>query len=366
MSSNGNNGDVTLLLGTARGAFFFHSSDDRKTWRMTGPHLDGWEVYSLYGCPRTGRILAGTSSWVYGPTIRVSDDEGKTWRQIERGPAYGADRGFKLQRIWQIVHGGPAAAPGTLYAGVEDAGLFVSRDNGDTWSEVDGLTNHPTRKHWFPGGGGLCLHTIVPDPADPKRLTVGISAAGVFRTRDGGTSWDRCNTGLRVVATGEDPAAEVAHCVHKIVPDPRGSGALFMQYHGGVYRSDDGADTWRPIETGLPGNFGFPMAATPDGTLYVVPLEADERRHVFGGRLRVYRSRDGGAQWQPAGDAGLPADPQYVGVLRDAMTADARDPAGVYFGTSMGEVFASRDGGDSWAKLPGTFPRITAVKVMAR
>jgi photosystem II stability/assembly factor-like uncharacterized protein len=355
---------TTLLVGTARGAFIFHSSDDRKTWRMTGPHLDGWEVYSLYGCPRTGRIVAGTSSYVYGPTIRVSDDQGQTWRQIERSPAYGADRGFKLQRIWQIVPG-HASEPGTLYAGVEDAGLFVSRDNGENWTEVEGLTNHPSRPHWFPGGGGLCLHTIVPDATDPKTLTVGISAAGVFRTRDGGASWDRCNKGLRVVATGEDPAADVAHCVHKIVPCPKGTGTLFMQYHGGVYRSDDAADSWQAIETGLPGNFGFPMVATPDGSLFVIPLEADERRHVPAGKLRVFRSRDG-STWQPAGDAGLPTDPQYVGVLRDAMAADRRDPAGVYFGTSMGELFHSRDGGDSWAQLPGQFPRITTVKVMER
>jgi photosystem II stability/assembly factor-like uncharacterized protein len=355
-------GNTVLLIGTARGAFLFHSDDDRKTWRMTGPHLDGWEVYSLYGCPRTGRLIAGTSSFVYGPTIRVSDDAGQTWRQIERSPSYSAERGFKLQRIWQIV---PGIEPDVLYAGVEDAGLFVSKDNGETWSEVEGLTNHPTRKSWFPGGGGLCLHTIVPEPEDPKKITVGISAAGVFRTSDGGASWERCNKGLRIVATGQNPEDEVAYCVHKIVRDPRGSGTLFMQYHGGVYRSDDGASSWQNIEAGLPGNFGFPMVATPDGTLFVVPLEADERRHVFGGKLRVYRSDDGGAHWSPASERGLPTDPQFVSVLRDAMTAE-KHGNGLYFGTSMGEIFASRDAGESWAKLPGTFPRITTVKVMER
>lgn len=354
---------TTLLIGTAKGAFFFHSDDDRRTWRMTGPHLDGWEVYSLYGCPRTGRIFAGTSHFVYGPTIRVSEDGGLNWRQIEKGPSYSADRSFKLQRIWQITPG-HASEPGTLYAGVEDAGLFVSRDSGETWEELDGLTRHPSRKSWFPGGGGLCLHTIVPDATDPKRITIGISAAGVFRTIDGGASWERSNKGLRIVATGANPEDDVAYCVHKIVPDPRGSGTLFMQYHGGVYRSDDQAGSWNSIETGLPGNFGFPMAATADGTLFLIPLEADERRHVPGGKLRVYRSRDGGGSWGPAGDRGFPAEPQFVGVLRDALATDKQTPGGVYFGTSMGEVFASRDAGESWQQLPGQFPRITTVKVV--
>lgn len=209
-------------------------------------------------------------------------------------------------------------------------------------------------------GGGLCLHTIVGDPADPLRMWVAISAAGVFRTVDGGATWHVCNTGLRAIATGM-PEAEVCHCVHKMLLGPDDK-TLFMQYHGGVFTSRDGGDAWTSIEDGLPSNFGFPMCRTPGGDLFVVPLEADERRHVPAGRLRVWRSRDHGANWEPT-DRGLPAEPQFVGVLRDAMAADEMDPPGVYFGTTMGELFCSSDGGESWRKLPGQLPRITAVKV---
>ena len=362
---------VVVLVGTGKGAFFFHSDGRRRDWRLTGPHLAGWEVYSLLGQGPAGgngngapgRVLAGAGHFVYGATVRVSEDLGETWTQIEHGPRYAEDSGFKLKKIWQIVPGHPSQ-PGTLYAGVDEAGLFVSRDGGASWSEVDALTKHPTRPNWNPGGGGLCLHTIVVDPTNPDRLWVGISAVGVFRTDDGGRSWKTCNTGLPNLATGSADA-DVCHCVHKIVLDPTDPARLFMQYHGGVFKSTDRGDSWQRIEDGLSGNFGFPMVMTRGGDLFVIPMESDEQRYAKGGRLRVYRSRDRGGSWRPL-DRGLDAEPRYVGVLRDAMDADPLEPAGVYFGTTMGEVFFSRDAGDSWERLPGQFPRVTAVKVWAR
>lgn len=351
---------VVVGVGTNKGAFFFHSDRNRREWRMTGPHMAGWEVYSLHGETGNGRrVFAGTSSFVYGPTVRVSEDGGATWAQIEAGPKYAAGGGLKLARIWQIVPGHPSE-PGTLYAGVEEAGLFVGRDGGRNWAEVEGLTKHPTRPHWFPGGGGLCLHTILIDPTNPKRMWVAVSAAGVFRTEDGGATWAVRNKGLRTIATGTGEN-DVCHCVHKIVLDPADPNTLFMQYHGGVYKSHDGADSWTATETGLPGNFGFPLVRTTRGDLFVVPLTSDENRVVKDGRLKVYRSKDGGQGWQEVGK-GLPQDPRYVGVLRDAMAADALDPGGVYFGTTMGEVYASPDGGETWHQLPGQLGRITTVK----
>lgn len=358
------NEKVTLLIGTNRGAFFFHSDDGRKSWHMTGPHLDGWEIYSLLGDSRQGdRIFAGTSHFVYGPTIRVSDDMGETWTQVEGSPKYSAESGFKMNRIWQIVPG-HESQPDTLYAGVDEAGLFESHDNGVTWEEVQSLTGHHTRPHWWPGNGGLCLHTIVVDPNNAGRIWIGISAVGVFRTEDGGQSWKTCNKGLPEVATDSD-AAEVGRCVHKLVLDPNEPNTLYCQFHGGVFKSTDGADTWQAIETGLPGNFGFPMGITTNSDLFVIPLESDIHRHVKDGKLRVFRSQNGGESWESSSE-GLPDQPHYVGVLRDAMAVDNCDPAGIYFGTSMGELFYSADAGESWERLPGQFPRITTVKTWVR
>lgn len=355
---------VSVLVGTNKGAFFFHSEDGRKSWDMTGPHLDGWEIYSLLGDSRKGdRIFAGTSHFVYGPTIRVSDDMGATWTQVENSPKYTADSGFKMNRIWQIVPG-HESEPNTLFAGVDEAGLFVSHDDGVTWNEVKGLTSHHTRPDWGPGNGGLCLHTILVDPTNAKRMWIGISAVGVFRTEDGGLNWKTCNKGLPEVATGSD-TQEVGRCVHKIVLDPKDANTLYLQFHGGVFKSTDGADTWQAIETGLPCNFGFPMGITEEGDLFVIPLESDLQRHVKDGKLRVYRSQDGGENWTSS-SKGLPENPHYVGVLRDAMAVDSCEPAGVYFGTSMGEVFFSPDSGESWDRLPGQFPRITSIKTWVR
>jgi photosystem II stability/assembly factor-like uncharacterized protein len=357
---------VTVLVGTTRGSFFFTADEDRKKWDMTGPHLDGWEIYSLLGNSdhtNGNRIFAGTSHFVYGPTIRVSNDLGANWTQVEAGPRYSQNSGFKLNRIWQIVPGHPSE-PDTLYAGVDEAGLFVSRDGGTTWDEVTGLTQHPTRAEWGPGNGGLCLHTILIDPSNAKRMWVAISAVGVFRTDDGGQTWKVCNKGLPQVETGVRNQ-EVGRCVHKIVLDPKDSNTLYMQFHGGVFKSTDGADYWEAIESGLPGNFGFPMGITGAGDLFVIPLESDIQRHVKDGELQVYRSRNGGSSWESTRN-GLPEQPQYVGVLRDALAVDNLEPAGVYFGTSMGEVFFSPDAGESWDRLPGQFPRITMIKTWVR
>jgi photosystem II stability/assembly factor-like uncharacterized protein len=361
----GKTSKVTVLVGTVRGAFFFHSNGDRTNWEMTGPHLDGWEIYSLYGLGNNGnsRIFAGTSHYVYGPTIRVSEDMGDTWTQVEGSPAYSQESGFKLNRIWQIVPGHPSQ-PNTLYAGVDEAGLFVSRNGGATWEEVTSLTDHYTRDEWGPGNGGLCLHTILPDPTNPQRMWLGISAVGAFRTDDGGQSWKLCNNGLPQGPTGVRNI-EVGRCVHIMVLDPEDPETLYCQFHGGVFKSTDAADSWQPIEAGLPGNFGFPMGVTNDGDLFVIPLEDQGQRHMKDGRLRVYRSRDRGQSWSASGK-GLPEQPQYVGVLRDALAVDSLNPAGVYFGTSMGEVFYSPDAGDNWDKLPGQFPRITMIKAWVR
>ncbi|HET6567703.1 MAG TPA: hypothetical protein VFG50_07050 [Rhodothermales bacterium] len=351
---------VMLLVGTTKGAFFFHSDAERREWRMTGPHLPGWEIYSLLGDLRHGqRIYAGTSHYVYGPTVRVSDDLGETWTELAESPKYAQDTGFKLERIWQITPG-HASQPDTLYAGVQEAGLFVSHDRGETWAELSGLTQHPTRPNWFPGAGGMCLHTILVDPANPQRMWIAISAVGVFRTEDGGENWKVCNNGLPSVPTGV-PDNGIGRCIHKVVLDPQNSDTLYMQFHGGVFKSTDGADSWTPIEQGLPDNFGFPICISNSGALYLIPLASNEQRVVKDGSLRVYRSDDRGASWASVG-TGLPEQPEYVSVLRDAMAVDPLEPAGVYFGTTMGEVFCSPDAGETWARLPGQFPRITTVK----
>jgi photosystem II stability/assembly factor-like uncharacterized protein len=353
-------GKLVVLIGTVKGAFFYHSDADRKEWKLTGPHLPGWEVYSLCGDSRNGRVFAGTCSYTYGATLRTSRDLGATWEEVEHGPAYTAECGFKLNRIWQITPG-HALQPDIWYAGVEEAGLFVSRDDGRTWAELDGFTRHPTRPQWFPGNGGMCLHTILVDPGNPQRLWLAASAIGVFRSDDGGVSWKTCNHGLPTVPTGLPAETEVSRCVHKMVLDPHRPGVLYQQFHGGVFKSEDSGESWVSIADGLPSNFGFPMAVTAKGDLFIVPLLSDEQRFVPDGALKIYRSRDCGRTWRALA-RGLPRQPHFVGVLRDAMTADPLDPAGVYFGTTMGEVYYSADAGENWHRLPGQFPRITTIK----
>jgi photosystem II stability/assembly factor-like uncharacterized protein len=351
---------LVLLIGTVKGVFLYRSDEERKAWTLTGPHLGGWEIFSLCGDTRNGRILAGTGSFEHGPTIRLSEDFGATWRGVKRDPRLAKTKGVKaeVKHIWQIVPGHPSQ-PGTWYAGVDDAALFVSRDDGETWSELKGLTNHPTRPVWQPGFGGLCLHSIVVDPTNARRLWVAISAVGVFRSDDAGETWKLCNEGLPNVAPDfiQDPCGR---CVHKLVLDPTRPGALALQFHGGVFKSEDAGDSWTRISAGLPHDFGFPMAATARD-LFVVPLLADNNRVVPDGALKVWRSRNRGRTWR-ALTKGLPQKEHYVGVLRDAMTADALTPAGVYFGTTGGEVFYSRDAGDTWEKLPAALPRITCLR----
>jgi hypothetical protein len=349
-----------LLIGTVKGVFLYRTDERRTEWTLSGPHLGGWEIFSLSGDSRNGRILAGTGHFAHGPTIRTSSDLGETWTGVERDPRFPSGSAFELKHIWQIVPGHPGE-PGVWYAGVDDAALFVSRDDGQTWGELEGLSTHPTRPRWVPGFGGLCLHSVLVDPTNPRRLWVGISAVGVFRTENTGTTWQLCNEWLHNVAPEFVPDPEMGRCVHKMVLDPQRPGVLYLQFHGGVFRSENAGDSWTRISAGLPHDFGFPMAISQRGDLFVVPLLSDENRVVPEGALKVWRSRDQGRSWR-ALTSGLPQKEHFVGVLRDAMTADAFDPAGIYVGTTAGELFFSRDDGESWERLPGQFPRITSLR----
>lgn len=361
------NRQVRLLVGTAKGMFIFRADAARRHWEMEGPHLGGWEVYSLLGTQDpSARLYAGTSHPAYGTTIRISDDFGATWREVEQGPSYSPESGFKLNRIWQLV---PGAEADTLYAGVDEAGLFVSHDRGENWQEVTALTAHPTRPEWFPGAGGLCLHTILVHPTNPQRMWVGISAVGVFRTDDGGASWQTSNTGLLEAHTGQ-PAQEIGSCVHKMVVDRANPDILYMQEHLGVFRSDNGGDQWTTMEEGLPAAhlhhpewwpFGFPIVQSRAGNLFLVPLESSEQRNVAGGDLRVYRRARDGAAWEPTA-AITPNEPRYTSVLRDSLAVDDLEQSGIYFGTTGGDIFFSLDEGDSWQKILGRFPRILTLK----
>lgn len=348
--------ELVVLVGTEKGAFTARRSATDGAWRTSGPHLPGWEVSALTlvanGRPR---LLAGTTHYVYGATIRTSDDMGETWQEQPGSPAYDSERGFKMNRIWTI----DASLPHHLLAGVDEAGLFQSDDGGSTWRELRGLTDHPTRSAWSPGNGGLCLHTVVRDPDDQRRIWVAISAVGVFRSDDAGETWELKTTGLPAVPTGGDGVG-IDRCVHRIVLDPGKRNTLYMQFHGGVFRSHDAADTWEAIEAGLPSNFGFPVVATRPKEIFVAPLDSDERRYMPAGQLRIFRSRDGGDSWQDASN-GLPEAPQFVNVLRGAMATDPGNEGGVVFGTTMGQVYATHDGGETWEELPLQLPRVLSV-----
>jgi hypothetical protein len=298
----------------------------------------------------------------------VSEDFGETWQQIENAPHYPVETGFSLNRIWQIVPGHPTQ-PDTLFAGVDEAGIFASHDRGASWHELDALTKHPTRPEWFPGAGGMCLHTILIHPTNPQRMWVAMSAIGVFRSEDGGATWQARNRGLGHAATGQ-PSPEVGYCIHKMVLDPDNPDTLYMQEHTGVFMSTDGADSWFAIEEGLPADrlqhpemmpFGFPIAVTQTGDLFLVPLESSEQRTVEEGRLIVYRRVRGGDRWEPMGDV-VPDEPRHVSVLRDAMTVDGLEQEGVYFGTTSGELYVSLDRGVNWQRLPGQLSRILTIK----
>jgi serine/threonine protein kinase len=357
------NGDVLLLLGTTKGAFLARSKSDRKHWDVAGPYFHGHAVYSLAYDNRNGRhrLWASTGSPLWGTYLRSSDDFGKTWTNpLEAHIKFPPESGLSLKNIWKIALGPPEAAD-KLYCGVEPAALFESQDAGETWSLVRGLFEHPHRPRWMPGQGGLCLHTILLHPTDAGRMHVGISAAGVYRTDDGGRSWQARNRGIRVTFMPER-FPEFGQCVHKIVRHPDRPERLFLQNHWGLYRSDDGAGSWNDIAQGLPSDFGFAMAIHPHDPdcVYIVPMESDEFRCTPEGRLRVYRTRNAGASWEPL-TRGLPQQSAYETVLRDGMVTDSLDPVGVYFGTRSGKLYASRDAGKTWKELLNGLPQIVCV-----
>ena len=358
-------GDVVLLVGTLKGAFFLRAPATRTAWAVEGPYLPGRAVYALAHDGREGRqrIWASAASMHWGAVLVSTDDWGRTWTEPpEANVKFPVESGLALKQIWQITPG-RADEPDTLYCGVEPAALFRSTDGGKAWTVVRGLLDHPHRPRWTPGGGGLCLHTIVTDPVRADRMWVAISTGGVYRTDDGGRTWAARNVGIRAEFLPEK-YPEFGQCVHKIVQPPRGK-TLFLQNHWGLYRSDDGGDSWQDVARGVPSDFGFAMAAHPHDpdTVYVLPLESDQFRCPPEGKLRVYRTRSGGRTWEPL-SRGLPQQRVYETVLRDAMTTDALDPVGVYFGTRNGKLFASNDGGGSWRLAVDSLPPVVCVRAV--
>jgi serine/threonine protein kinase len=356
-------GDSLLLVGTTKGAFMLRSNAQRNRWEVGGPYFHGHTIYAMAYDGRAGqhRIWASTHSY-WGTLLRSSDDFGKTWTNPQQATIrFPQDTGISLQNIWQIALGRPEE-PNVLYCGVEPAALFETRDAGESWSLVRGLFDHPHRPRWAPGNGGLALHTIVLDPANHQRMYVAISAGGVYRTSDGGSTWTAQNRGIRAMFM-PDRYPEFGQCIHKIALHPGRPERLFLQNHWGLYRSDDGADTWTDIANGVPSDFGFAVVAHPRNPdcIYIVPVESDEFRCSCDGRLRVYRTRNAGASWEPL-SRGLPQKGAYETVLRDAMTADCLDPMGIYFGTRSGQLFGSRDEGKTWQKILEGFPAIVCVR----
>jgi photosystem II stability/assembly factor-like uncharacterized protein len=364
---------VRLLVGTRKGAFLLTSDGRRRQWEINGPHFAGWEIYHLKGSPiEPNRLFASQSSGWFGQKIQRSDDGGKTWEAVSDKFLYdgvpgthqwydGTQHPWEFKRVWHLE---PSLTDlDTVYAGVEDAALFYTKDGGRTWLELPGLRR--AKGHlWQPGAGGMCLHTILIDPANPNRIFIAISAAGVFRTDDAGQSWRPVNRGLQSPYELPDPDAEVGHCVHCIAFHPSRPGVLFMQKHWDVMRSDDAGDSWHEISGDLPSDFGFPIAVhthEPD-TIYVVPIKSDSEHFPPEGRLRVYRSRTAGNEWEPL-TKGLPQSDCYVNVLRDAMAVDSLAPCGVYFGTTGGQIYASADAGDSWNAIMRDLPAVLSVEV---
>ncbi|HET7081226.1 MAG TPA: exo-alpha-sialidase [Chloroflexia bacterium] len=364
---------VRVLVGTRKGAFILTADGKRDRWDVSGPHFAGWEMYHLKGSPADpNRLYASQTSGWFGQTMQRSDDGGKTWEPVGNEFVYdgvpgthqwydGTQHPWEFARVWHLE---PSLTdPDTVYAGVEDAALFRSTDGGKTWNELSGLRRHPSGASWQPGAGGLCLHTILLDPSNPDRMFIAISAAGAFRTDDGGQTWRPINHGLRSQGIPNEEA-EVGHCVHRIAMHPARPNVLFMQKHWDIMRSDDAGDSWHEVSGNLPTDFGFPIAVhahEPD-TIYVVPITSDSQHFPPEGKLRVYRSRTGGNEWEPL-TAGLPQSNCYVNVLRDAMDVDSLDSAGVYFGTTGGQVYASADGGDTWSAIVHDLPSVLSVEV---
>jgi hypothetical protein len=357
-------GDVLVLVGTTKGAFILSSDESRKKWKVDGPHFPGESVYAVAYDERGGRTrtLMAAQSNHWGSTIRLSDDYGATWTGPERQAVrFPESSGLSLAQIWQIAPGLPDE-PDVVWAGVEPAALFRSGDAGESWAPVNGLLDHEHRPKWMPGGGGLCLHTIVKDPTNRQRMGVAISTAGFYRTDDGGSSWRPRNSGVRAVFL-PNKQPEFGQCVHKVVSHPSRPERLFLQNHWGLYRSDDWGDSWQDIANGVPSDFGFAMQMHPHDpdTVYIVPIQSDEFRVVAEAKLRVYRTRDAGQSWEPLSD-GLPQKDAYENVLRDSLTADTHEPAGVYFGTRGGKLFGSSNDGESWKEIADALPPICCVK----
>ncbi|MFD8756622.1 WD40/YVTN/BNR-like repeat-containing protein [Kitasatospora sp. NPDC059577] len=357
--------EVLLAVGTEKGLFLGRSRD-RLTWEFSGPHFPMNAIYSVSVDRREGRtrILAGADSSHWGPSVWRSDDLGASWHEPAR-PAirFPESTGASLTRVWQLQPAG-AEAPGVVYAGTEPAALFRSTDGGETFALVESLWEHPQRPQWGAGYGGQGLHTVLTDPRDPQRLLVAVSSGGVYRSKDGGDSWEPSNTGLRAEFFPEQSQyPEFGQCVHKIAPDPVHHDRLYLQNHGGVYRSDDWGGSWRSIVDGLPAEFGFAVAAHPrrGGTAYLVPLGGSDDRIPPGRRCRVFRTNDGGDSWQELAD-GLPGEDHYGIVLRDALRTDDADPAGIYFGNRTGDVYGSRDEGESWSLLLSHLPDVLCVR----
>jgi photosystem II stability/assembly factor-like uncharacterized protein len=354
---------LLLMAGTKKGLFLFTSAD-RHQWTATGPFQPGREVNHAVMDSRSGRIFATANDSWFGCEIVSSADLGANWVSAKQNPKFPEDSGKKIDRIWHIE---PARAsePGVLYAGVAPAALFRSHDDGQTWNEVNTLTEHPTRPHWHPGAGGLCLHSIVIDHANARRMFVGISAVGVFRTEDGGGAWETANRGTRAEFL-PDKLPEYGQCVHKLLMTGGGAPVLYQQNHCGVYRSADGGRAWSEITKGLPSDFGFPLALHPrqPATLYVLPLQGAEFRAPPERKLRVFRSRDSGESWSALG-RGLPQGNFFGGIYREGMAADSLDPAGIYFGTNNGKIFSSSDEGDSWRLLAEDLPPVYSISVAA-
>src|SRR5438094_3207186 len=387
---------VRVLVGTRKGAFILTSDGARKRWKVSGPHFAGWEIYHMKGSPvNSDRIYASQTSAWFGQIIQRSNDGGKTWNPPGTKPEElmtpegmpksesnmfvydaspetgkplkthqwydGTQHPWEFKRVWHLepsLHD-----PDHIYAGVEDAALFQSKDGGESWHEFAGLRGSDTGPNEEPGAGGLCLHTILLDPINPERISIAISAAGAFRTDDGGQTWKPINRGLHSQYI-PDPNAEVGHCVHRLAMHPSRPETLFMQKHWDVMRTDDAGGSWREVSGNLPTDFGFPIAvhAHEPETIYVVPIKSDSEHYPPEGKLRVYRSRTGGTDWEPL-TTGLPQADCYVNVLRDAMAVDTLDPCGVYFGTTGGQVYGSADGGDTWAPIVRDLPPVLSVEV---
>src|SRR5258708_5057800 len=357
-------GDVLLLAGTMKSLFVLRSDAKRKRWEVGGPYSIGAPVYAAAFDSRNGRqrLWWSQQSFRWGTVLQSSDDFGKTITEpTTYSIKFPENSGLALKNIWQICVN-PPGQPDTIYCGVEPSSLFVSRDAGTSWSLVEGLFNHPHRAKWTPGGGGMCLHTILPDPVDPKRMVVAMSTGGAYRTLDGGATWEARNQGVRAQFL-PDKSPEFGQCVHKIVQNPAKPKRLFLQNHWGLYRSDNGGDSWTDIANGVPSDFGFCMVAHPHDpdTVYIVPIESDEYRCTPEGKLRVYRTRNAGASWEPL-TRELPQKNALETVLRDCMSADTLDPAGIYFGTRSGKLYGSSDEGKSWQVIAEGLPPIVCVK----